>query len=142
MSANNSHLQTLPAGTHKPNTASEVPGQGLNPSLGGTTSAAVHNDNQFGKPLQDMEGRELGGSRDHKKERSELEEVGASTGKNLIGEKGSGLPKHVGKGSKGKADPDYPSATDQVPESAETVAAENSGPKCRVYGWFSAGNSQ
>jgi len=92
------HAQTYPAGTapkehtYQPNPVSETPGQALNSDMDestrtgahdfpGATSGDIHNEAQWGKPLQGQTGRELHGAHagKRKKEHTGLEGVGASS---------------------------------------------------------------
>lgn len=102
-------------------------------SLPGSTSQQVHTG--LGKPIQGQENREL--HKDHTRKREKeglgLAGVGASVGVDMARQKGADLPEGVHKGMRGKASADYPSATERVPESAETVASETTGPSGRVY---------
>lgn len=129
------HAEQHPAGTaprehtFQPNTEGEVPGQALNEgasartsasdTLVGSTSQTVHTG--LGKPVQ---GDEASTDTSNKKERSGLAGTGASTGIDIARQKGADLPEGVTKGSRGKGSDNYPGATERVPESAESVAAE------------------
>ena len=135
------HAETHPPGaapqkgTFQPRPEGEVPAQALNESLDassqtnttdtlpGATSADLHTGH--GKPLQGQENRELHGKRKNKREGAGLEGVGASVGVDIARQKGADLPEGVEPGSCGKASAEYPTASERLPESAETVAAEH-----------------
>ena len=135
------HAETYPAGTappersFQPRPEGEVPAQALNENLDsssqtrttdtlpGSTSADVHTGH--GKPLQGQENREMHGHHGNRREGAGLEGVGASVGVDMARQKGADLPEGVEPGTRGKASADYPSASDRVPVSAETVAAEH-----------------
>ncbi|RYP41260.1 hypothetical protein DL767_001114 [Monosporascus sp. MG133] len=127
------HAENHPPGTapdehsFQPRPTGEVPAQALNQSettdtLPGATSADLHTG--LGKPLQGQESREIDRKRNNKREGAGLEGVGASVGPDMAKQKGAHLPGDVEKDTRGKASAGYPSASDRVPESAETVASE------------------
>jgi hypothetical protein len=138
-----------PQHSYRPNPQSEVPGQALNPdvepssrtdalgSVPGATSASVYNDNEFGKPMQGLEQRELHGvhAGKRKKEHSGLEGVSASTREETIEGKvrgtGADLEGPAGemKGKKGWSGSEegglqWSGAEEREPVRAEEVAAE------------------
>ncbi|EMR71301.1 hypothetical protein UCREL1_1657 [Eutypa lata UCREL1] len=131
------HAEKYPPGTapndertFQPRPTGEVPAQALNYTdttdniVPGATSADVHTG--LGKPMQGQENRELHGKRKNKREGAGLEGVGASVGVDLGKQKGGHLPGDVETGTtaRGKASAEYPSASERIPEGAETVAAE------------------
>lgn len=137
------HATAVPAGsapaeaTFKPQPVGEVPtseGAGSTAAadtLGGATSADVHQG--YGLPLKGQTATEVrkDGKHTSTKEPSGLASVGANAGPDPVRQKGADLPEGVVKGGKSKAD--APSATERLPEGAETVANEHSGPHGRAY---------
>ena len=69
--------------------------------------------------------RELHGKRVNKREGAGLGGVGASVGVDVSRQKGADLSEGVEPSSRGKVSAEYPSASERLPESAETVAAEH-----------------
>ena len=148
------HAETYPPGTapeertFQPQPENEVPAQALNASLDsssqtrttdtlpGATSADLHTGH--GKPIQGQENREMHGKRENKREGAGLEGIGASVGVDMARQKGADLPDGVEPGTRGKASADYPSASERLPESAETVAAEYNAPG-RSYDYTQSG---
>lgn len=96
-------------------------------TLTGATSQDLNQG--MGKPIEGMTSQEMHGFK-RKKERSGLEGINGSAGVNFIRRKGADLPEGVHKGV--KASEGYIGAEERIPETAETVAAENSGHKGRV----------
>ena len=92
-------------------------------TLGGATSADLYKG--MGKPLQGQTGGELHGNkhvgnRKHR-ERAGLEGTGASAGVDMARLKGADRPEGVTKGVEGT---EFRSATEMVPEGAESIASE------------------
>ncbi len=134
------HAEQYPPGTapeelsFQPRPTGEVPVQALNESSslmtnttdtlpGSTTSADLHTG--LGKPIQGQESRETDRKRANKREAAGLEGVGASVGVDMARQKGADLPTGIERDyTRGKASAAYSGATERVPESAETVAAE------------------
>ncbi|KAI0844277.1 hypothetical protein F5Y00DRAFT_249119 [Daldinia vernicosa] len=126
-----------PESTFLPNPVNEFPAKSpLIPpadTLGGTTSQALYTG--LGKPFQGQVSTEVRGSllgeemKKRKKEHAGLEGVGASEGGDIardkwVRQKGADLPEGVEKGTRGKANPEYPGAEDRLPTGAEQVAAD------------------
>ncbi|OTA99605.1 hypothetical protein M426DRAFT_27354 [Hypoxylon sp. CI-4A] len=136
------HVEQHPPGTaprehtFQPRPEGETP-TSVDPTdtLGGATSQDVNAG--LGKPIQGQTSAELHGDLhgDHtsrrKKEHAGLEGTGASVG-DSVRQKGADLPEGVEKGTRGKGSADYPSATEQIPASAEELAAERKVPE-RAY---------